>query len=178
MFRGWSCIFFFWKDPKVLFSFRYLKHVTCCLGSSQTWIFMFLLWWVFVVCFHCTFFPQCVIPGYAGIQAELSWLLPCSFGWSSNFQVCWQTHCPSCWYCTLDEFFRVTRSLTRHFSALVTLGNALGGTQWDLLVCSYQSAVVMWIQLWWEITTWTGISPAFLSASHFWNFGYKNAVLY
>lgn len=105
-------------------------------------------------------------------------LLPCSFGWSSNFQVCWQTRCPSCWYCTLDEFFRVTRSLTRHFSALVTLGNALGGTQWDLLVCSYQSAVVMWIQLWWEITTWTGISPAFLSASHFWNFGYKNAVLY
>lgn len=40
----------------------------------KLWIFVLLLWWVFIVYFLCTFFPQRVTPEYAGNQAEFSLL--------------------------------------------------------------------------------------------------------
>lgn len=45
--------------------------------------------------------------------------MTCSFGWGSNFQICWQTQiCPSLWNCTLDEVFGVIAFLARDFSVL------------------------------------------------------------
>lgn len=142
-FRIWNWIFFSWKDPQVLFLLRYLRQVMCYTGSNETGIFILLLWWVFVICFLCTFFPQCVTSGYAGNQAKFSWL--CCLALLAEVvtpRFVGRLICPSIWDC-IGWSFRGGNIPDQAFWCFRHSGNARGGTQWDLLVCSYQNAAVI-----------------------------------
>lgn len=145
-FRIWNCFFFFsWKDPQVLFSLRYLKHIISYTGSNETWIFILLLWWIFVVYFLCTFFPSVWPQGMQGIKLNFHGriVLPCSFGWGSNSQISWQTRLSQSLALQSGWSFRGDNTPDQAFWCFWHSGNVCGGTQWDLLVCSYQNAAVI-----------------------------------
>lgn len=152
----------------------------------KTWICIFAS----VVGFHCTFFPQCMIPGYYGLyQAAFSWLhcialhfsgnCECSFRWGSNFQYCWQTHCARFYVCTLNKVFSVATSLTKHLSVLGTLEilsfftpcrDTMRLTYVLLSACSSNLDRAVWVT--------HHVDSYFYCFPFRWSFGYENAVVY